>query len=218
MSNDATILYYSSNKEAPEFEDRIIADLIKKSGGLPIISVTQKPMDLGKNICVGNVGASGFNMCKQILFGCMNTTTDFIISAEADCVYPEDYFTFRPKRLDVCYRNTNIAVLKYKQGFYKKDSSTFAQIIGREFYIKRLQKLFSIKPDHPMWDASLKSWPKAWGKKFMDEFEYFETKYPCVSFKTNKGMRRHTNTYGEELMELPGWGTVSEFRKQYEIN
>lgn len=213
---DRTIIYYSSNREPSDFEEKVMVDLVKKAGDIPIISVTQKPCNLGKNICVGDVGASGYNMCRQVQIACEVATTKFVISAEADCLYPPDYFTFTPKRDDICYRNKNIAVLKYKRGFYKKDSSTFSQIIGREFYLKRLGELFGIKPNHPTWDASLKSWPKAWGRNFMDEFEYFSTKYPAVSFKTGKGMRRHTNTQGKELMELPYWGTAESLRREYE--
>ena len=54
MDQSATIIYCSSNKELPEFEAKIVANLLKNCGDLPIISVTQKPMDLGRNICVGD--------------------------------------------------------------------------------------------------------------------------------------------------------------------
>jgi hypothetical protein len=210
-----TVVYVSSNREDPIFEAKIIADLKEKTKHLEVISVTQKPVDLGKNICVGDVGASGYNFCRQILIGCEEAKGDFIISAESDCVYSPDYFYFTPERKDICCRNQNIAVLKYKKGFFRKDSSTFSQVIGREFYIKRLRDLFSTYPDHPVWDASLKSWPKAWGRKFMDEFEYFKTKFPCVSFKTGRGMRLNTNSDSLELDSLPYWGTVDDFRAKF---
>ncbi|MCK9371410.1 hypothetical protein M0R04_15960, partial [Candidatus Dojkabacteria bacterium] len=102
MNNNATILYYSSQREKPEFEFKIIDNLLKVCGDLPIISITHFPMDLGHNICVGDVGCSGFNMFRQVLLGCEAANTTFIISAEADCLYPPDYFTFRPERTDVC--------------------------------------------------------------------------------------------------------------------
>jgi len=110
---DATIIYYTSNREKPSFEKRIQENLKKNSNGLPIISVSQKPIDLGKNICVGEVGVSGFNMFRQVQIACREAKTRFVISAEADCLYPPDYFLFEPTREDICYRDTNLYVLRY---------------------------------------------------------------------------------------------------------
>ena len=139
---NATIIYYSSNREDPEFEKKVQETLLKNSNGLPIISVTQKPTNLGENICVGNVGASGFNMFRQVLLACKAATTEFVISAEADCLYPPDYFTFRPPRNDICYRNSNLYVMPDLRSYFfsKKEGATHAQIVGREFYIKKLDK------------------------------------------------------------------------------
>ena len=50
MTNEKTILYYSASTESFEFEQKIIEDLKKKAGDIPIISITRKPLDLGTNI------------------------------------------------------------------------------------------------------------------------------------------------------------------------
>ena len=207
-----SIIYYTSNREAPEFEKKIQDDLLSKSGILPIISVSQKPMDFGENICVGNVGASGFNMCRQVQIACERATTDFVISAEADCLYSPDYFYFTPPS-NACYRNTNIYILKYKRDFFnKKTMSTFSQVINREYYLKRLNELFE---GAPQWSKEEKNFPKERGKKLFNSYETFETEFPCISFKTGKGMRQHTNTLEEEFKELPYWGTVEAFKEKY---
>ena len=209
----ASIIYYTSNREAPEFEKKIQDDLLSKSGVLPIISVSQKPMYLGENICVGNVGVSGFNMCRQVQIGCERATTDFVISAEADCLYSPDYFYFTPTKSNACYRNTNIYILKYKRDFFnKKTMSTFSQVINREYYLKRLNELFK---GAPQWSKEEKNFPKERGKKLFNSYETFETEFPCISFKTGKGMRQHTNTLEEEFKELPYWGTVEAFKEKY---
>ncbi|TAJ98753.1 MAG: hypothetical protein EPO36_14260, partial [Chloroflexota bacterium] len=142
--NEVTIIYYSSNHEKPEFEDRIKDNILKVSGGLPIISVTHKPIDFGKNIVVGDVGASGFNMFRQVQIACREAKTRFVISAEADCLYPPDYFEFIPPRDDICYRDKNLYVMPQHRAFFwrKEEGATHAQIIGREFYLKVLDKLF----------------------------------------------------------------------------
>ena len=98
---NTTILYYSSGRENPDFEQRIIDSLLEVSGDLPIVSVTQQPLNLGKNICVGDVGASGFNLFRQILIGLKEVVTKYVISAEADSLYPKGYFDYIPERDDV---------------------------------------------------------------------------------------------------------------------
>src|SRR5687768_2212371 len=114
---DATIIYYTSNREDSKFESKVQETLLKNCGGLPIISVSQKPIDLGTNICVGDMGVSGFNMFRQVQIACGAATTAFVISAEADCLYPPDYFEFSPPRLDACFRNSNLYVMPDKRDF-----------------------------------------------------------------------------------------------------
>ena len=43
----------------------------ESAGDTPIISVSQKPMDLGNNICVGDVERSSQNGYMQLLIGCV---------------------------------------------------------------------------------------------------------------------------------------------------
>jgi hypothetical protein len=211
----STVIYLTSNKEDEKFENKIREDLLLKTKSLPIISVSQKQINLGKNICVGDVGASGFNFCRQVLIACEEAKTDFVIHAEADCLYSPDYFYYQPERLDVPYRNTNIFVQKYGQDFVcKKSSSTFSQVVGREFYIKRLKFLLE---GQPMWSTEMKNFPKEIRKSLFDEFEYFHTQFPCISFKTGKGMRRHSNSDEIPLCSLPHWGDIKILKKKLGI-
>lgn len=212
---NATIIYYSSNREDPEFEKRIQKTLLENSGGLPIISVTQKPINLGKNICVGDVGVSGFNMFRQVLMACEMATTEFVISAEADCLYPPDYFTFRPSRNDICYRDSNLYVMPDKRSFFfhKKEGATHAQIVGREFYIKKLKELFK---DAPEWNAEEKNFPKERHLKedIFGIIRYYKTD-PVIQIKTHKGMRYYTHSDRTPIYSLPYWGEGQILRKKY---
>lgn len=218
MRKDITVLYYTSNREDEEFEKRIRDNIVQVADGLPIISISQKPINFGKNICVGDVGASGFNMLRQVLIGCKAAKTRFVISAEADCLYPPDYFTFVPKRDDVCYRNANTYLLGLRRDyFYKKnEGGTWVQVIGRDFYIQRLEYLFE---GAPQWNVAEKNFPKERGKGEdifkANQIERFETKYPCISIKSGKGMRHYSNSDRAPIFELPYWGNGKEFRKTY---
>lgn len=213
---DATILYYTSNKEDVQFENKVKDNLLKVSNRLPIISISHQPIDLGINICVGDVGVSGFNMFRQVLIGCEKAKTKFIISAEADCLYPPDYFTYEPPRDDVPYRNTNLYVMPDLRSyyFYKPGGATHAQIVGREFYIKTLQNLFK---DAPMWCKEEKNFPKERYRKedVFNKIEYYQTENPVIQIKTHRGMRYYTHSDRTPIYTLPYWGEGKKLRKRY---
>jgi hypothetical protein len=211
-----TIIYYTSNREKPDFEERVKENLIKVSGGLPIISISQKPINLGTNICVGDVGASGFNMFRQVHIGCMMATTDLVISVESDCLYPPDYFTFTPEKLDVCYRDSNLYVMPDARDFffYKKEGATHAQVVGRKYYISVLDKLFEGAPE---WSVSEKNFPKERHKKedVFDHIEYFRTENPVFQIKTHRGMRYFTHSDRTPIESIPYWGNGKAVREFY---
>jgi len=214
-----TCIYCTSNREAPEFEQRIKDNILKNCGGLPIVSVSQKPIDFGKNICVGDdVGVSGFNFFRQSLIACENAKTKFVLSIEADTLYPPDYFEFVPPRDDVCYRNSNLYVMAHKRPIFwkKEEGATHAQIVGREFYIETLSKLFE---GAPMWSASENNFPKERHKREdvfdPDEIEYYKTKNPICQIKTSSSMRHYTNSDRNNRYNIPYWGNAVEFRSRY---
>ena len=216
MTHNSTIIYYTSNRENPEFEKRVQENLLKNCGGLPIISVSQKPIDLGKNICVGDVGVSGFNMFRQVQIACEAAKTPFVISAEADCLYPPDYFQFIPPRLDVPYRDSNLYVMPDRRDyfFYKREGATHAQIVGRKFYLKVLKKLFK---GAPKWHMEEKNFPKErWYKAdVFDEILYWKTKNPVFQIKTHRGMRYYTHSDRTPIPSIPYWGSGEVVRRYY---
>lgn len=205
----ATIIYYSSNKEDEVFEQKVIDSLLSVAGSLPIISVTQKPLNLGHNICVGDVGASNFNLYRQVQMACERANTEYVISAEADCLYGADYFLFRPNEKNRCFRNSNIFILNKDKGlFLKKTCSVFSQIVDREYYLALLKDLYANKP---MWDEQNKKWP---GEVF-PTWKYFSTEIPCLSFKTGDGLRKMTQVMREGHTEtLPYWGNMDNLRRK----
>lgn len=212
---ELTVIYYSSNREDPIFEGRIVENLLLVSGDLPIISVTQKPMDLGKNIVVGDVGASGFNCFRQILLACKEAKTKFVVSAEADCLYPPDYFQFIPPKDNVCYRNSNLYVMGDHRDFFwrKPEGATHSQIVGREFYAETLEKLFE---KAPQWSVEEMNFPKERHKKedVFNQIEYWQTPNPVIQIKTHRSLRYYTHSERKNIYTLPYWGSGKELRKK----
>ena len=216
--NNTTILYYTSNREGEEFEKRVRENILKVSGGLPIVAVSQRPINFGKNIYLGDVGASGFNMFRQVQIGLKEVETDFVISAEADCFYPPEYFTFVPKEENVPYRNTNTWVMPQERAWFwqKRASATHAQIVGTKFYLKRLNRLFKGAPE---WSVKERNFPKErhkWSDVFKDkEMKFWFCPNPVVQVKTHRSMRHYTTSDRIDIHELPYWGKGVDFRKKY---
>ena len=212
----ATILYYTSNREGEEFEKRIRDNILEVSSGLPIVSISQKPINFGHNIAVGDVGASGFNMFRQIWLGLQVVNTPFVISAEADCLYPPDYFAWLPLEENVCYRNTNLYVMgQWRNYFYRKEEgATHAQVVGTRYYLNRLEELFK---DTPMWNAEERNFPKERHRKedVFDEVKYYQTENPVVQIKTTLSMRHYTHSERIPIYKIPYWGNGVDFRAKH---
>lgn len=219
--SDLTVLYYSSNREKPEFEAKTIAVWLAhaKALGLPVISVTQQPMpELGVNLVVGDVGASGFNMFRQVRIGLEHVQTPFVISAEADCLYPRDYFQFVPPRLDRAYRNRNLYVMPQHRAFFwnKPEGATHAQVVGTQFYRDTLDRLFE---GAPMWSVTERNFPKERTKQedvfTADEIEFYDSESPVVQFKTSDSMRHYTHSDRVDRLTLPYWGDGRSLRRVF---
>lgn len=212
-----TIIYYSSGREDQNLEKNVQENILKYCGDIPIISVTQKPIDFGTNFCVGDVGVSGFNMFRQVHIALWHVKTEFVISTEADCLYPPDYYIQDIPSLDKCYRTSDLYVMPDKRAFFfhKKEGATHAQVIGRDFYLQRLDELFK---GAPAWSVEEKNFPRERHHKVdifdEEEIEYFRSS-PVVQIKTHKGMRYYTRSDRTPIYELPFWGGGVEFRKKY---
>ncbi|MGB2864817.1 MAG: glycosyltransferase family A protein, partial [Sedimentisphaerales bacterium] len=94
--SDLTLLYYTSNRINKTFRDKVL-DQLKFTCNAPIVSVSQKPMALGKNICIGEIGASLQNIYNQVLVGLREVKTEYVALVEDDCLYVPEHFNYRPK-------------------------------------------------------------------------------------------------------------------------
>jgi len=218
MRNDLTIVYYTSNREKPRFEAKIRRSLRHASRPLPIVSVSQKPINFGKNICVGNVGISGQNALRQFQIGAIEAKTKFVCTSESDFLYPKEYFRFIPKREDILYRQMPMYVLFAQRGkarVYcpKRRGSFAAMIVGRDAVINGIEKILD---GFGMWGPADES-----DHKLPDLFRVmkrssFTTSIPSVSFKTDDNMHRKTPHYAEgRTRYLPYYGYGTDLVRRY---
>jgi len=95
---DLTVIFYTANSLHEPFAGLVRDNLLKVIGDYPLISVSQKPMDFGKNINLGDIGRSHLNIYRQILIGCKEATTKYVGMAEDDMFYSPGHFKdYRPR-------------------------------------------------------------------------------------------------------------------------
>jgi len=203
---DTTIIYYTANTEDPVLESKVRSIILKNKGDLPIISVSRKPIDFGENICVGETVVCDISAFKQLLIGLKSATTKFCIAAEADVLYPPEYFNFTPPTDQDAYRYNNVWLFSSwvsrgnQNKFWKKDFSEGAQTAGREYWIERLQ--IGIKMNHGKFTFPTK-----------DHF-FWNSDNPVVTIKTGMGLRSLTGHLKISMDKLPMWGSTNELRSE----
>ncbi len=210
MLSNKTIVYYTSNRENPEFEKKIIDGIMVVKGDLPVISVSQKPMDFGENICVGDVGYSYLNAFRQLLIGCIRANTEFVVMAESDCLYPKKgYFDYEPKDPNIIYSYDNVWILNKRwDRFYRKEQTHGSMIYGREFLINLLtQSLAGLS----MWSRKKVGFPLY---RPEHKFEGFIGE-PIVNIITGVNGRKGTKVMKGGKDTLDYWGSVRELKERF---
>lgn len=214
-SNDLTCVYYTNNKEDPRFEENIRQTLLETIGDLPLISVSQKPIDFGKNICVGDVGSSSYNAWRQYQIGAMEAKTRFVCTAEADFLHPREYFEFVPNADDTCYIAMPLYVIftspRLCNRYYPKpNGSEGSMIVGRDYILGMMDRML---PKDMPWstDPDRKVYLLSHGTH-----EKFHLSVPLVTFKTDRNMHRKTPIVrSRRIGTLPYWGKSRDLVRKY---
>lgn len=151
------IIYYTDSNLNNSLAKRVRAMLLRNSGGIPIIAVSQKPVrypdPFGKNICVGKIGRSHLNLYTQILTGLQNTDADIVYMAEHDVLYTPHHYDFVPADNNTFYYNTNCWFVNWKDGEPSKGlysspwvnrKATSQLICNRELLVDHLKQRIEI--------------------------------------------------------------------------
>ena len=211
---DVTIIYYTNNLEVSSFAEKIQDSILRESKGFPIVSVSQKPMTFGTNVCVGDIGASAHNAWRQLQVGCETAKTKFVCTCEADSLHHSEYFSFQPDREDIFYVASPLYVLFAQKGkvhiYYSKAPQESSIFIGREFLLKRLKTMLP----KTMWKCPDDDFLN--GSRLALEKIIFKLNVPVITFKTDQNMHRKTPfSRSSGTRTLPYWGSSSELVQRY---
>lgn len=217
------ILYYTDNQLNIKLAKKC-REYIKKSG-LPITSVSLKPLtDFGKNIHFK--GESGvLTMFKQILTGLEAMTEDIVFFCEHDVLYHLSHFDFIPEKKDVFYYNENSWRIR-NDGFaiYFDHDSTSQLCAYRKLLIKeykeRVRKVEKEGFHHNGYEPGTRSIKRG---GFSDsKAKRWRSKYPNLDIRHSNNMTKNRwkqsefkdkttcqNWKESVLSEIPGWNNLN---------
>ena len=107
------IVYYTDNRCEEKIASAVRTRL--RQMGYPIVSVSHKPLQFGKNIVV-EMERGIDTMYKQILIGLKASKSNIIFLTEHDVLYDPSHFEFIPSHKDVFYYNVNTWVINAQTG------------------------------------------------------------------------------------------------------
>lgn len=227
-----TVIYYTSNwldTHNPYFLENTKKQLLKAIGNLPLISVSQKPIAFGKNICVGEIGRSHFNTYRQILAGAKAAKTKYVAMAEDDILYSFEHFhTYVPEKDRFAYDMNKWSIYtwtKPPQFSFKNRKVVNSLIAKKDMLVDALEERFNKFKGVPDENISVDHWgdPGRYEKLLgvtVRETEEFYTTVPNIVFS-------HEEAYGYlklgkrkkpgelRAIEIPYWGRAEEVMKLY---
>lgn len=128
---DTTVIYLTDGSVVPWLAERCRELLVRAAAGLPIVSVSQAPLDFGQNINVGPIGRSGLSMDRQMLAGLERARTRWVAVAEHDCVYSEEHFRWVPPDEEHFFYNDNCWLAQVDNPKYPEWDGMYSYIARR---------------------------------------------------------------------------------------
>jgi len=225
---DLSILYYTANKEPESFMTKIQERLQESIGDTRIISVSQKPIEFGDNVCIGEIGMSLYNLYKQVLIAVRLAQTPYVAIAEDDTVYSKEHFLYRPKT--IAYDLNKWSIFTWRPTVFSKrrDRRVMSMCAApRELLLNTLEERYRKYP-------SIESIPESiykyyWGEpgRFEDHLgiskvqtEKWECPIPSLTFFTEKslgfqglGKRKALGEMRTDILEP--YGSVKEVYEHF---
>lgn len=207
-----TIVYYTANTENPDFENRILLNIITCGAGHDLITVSQKPMTQGINVCVGEVGRSSYNQWRQLQIGAATAKTEFIALAESDFLYTKEHFNTPLARDDCFYaplRVYQLCTMKDRLHKYIPMHKRYREgvsIVGRMYLLERLDDML----DSMMWKPGIEKPSQMLPHLHSDRSVIlYKNETPIVTFRTDNGMHQHIHDdHPSGIDNLPFWGSA----------
>lgn len=229
------IIYYTHNTLGEPIFSIVQKQILK--AGLPVVSVSLKPIDFGQNIVL-NLRPGVITMFRQILTALEASSSDVIFFCEHDVLYHPSHFDFEPPRNDVFYYNGNIWRWMFPEDFavtYGGTMTVSGLCVNRQFAINHYKRRLKIIEEKKFENGRNPRWARLMGyepgkKKRLggisdDVCETRRSQYPIVDIRHKGGItkiHRSLNDFRHPpspeswkettLDKIEGWNLKEMFR------
>jgi hypothetical protein len=233
-----TILYVTDNTLEDAISLPCRERLVHEAQDIPIVSVSQNPIDLGHNVCVGEIGRSWLSLYKQMLAGLEVIDTDNVVIAEHDCLYTHEHLSYQINAKSIFWYNENHWLVQWHgnhpemEGMYSywpKRTALSQLVCSRDLLLESTREILGLIDNglkvaqglHFYGEPGVKS--AQFERAFVEAssgrstqlqayLKEYVTKYTSAYFRTeipNLDIRHHTNFTG------PKRGKDRTFNLQY---
>lgn len=227
------IIYYTDNVPSEKFLSTIQRQILRACGGIPIISVSQKPIDFGRNIVMEGIGRSNLSIFRQVLTGLEASDADIVFFCEHDVIYHPSHFDFVPPDNTAFWYDRNVWKVRASDGqavYYRTSGlslMTCYRDIAVEHYRERVEKQANgtlprgtgHEPGHHLHPVGIGTIPA----------KYFTSEHPCIDIRHKNNKTQHDRFRKESFRsqkscrefqladEVPFWGkTKGRFAEFFE--
>lgn len=226
--DELTVIYYTANTIGEGFAGKVREVLSRAIGKYPLISVSQKRLAFGENVCVGPIGQTVFNLYRQVLAGARLAQTPYVAMAEDDTLYPSDHFEIRPADDCFAYDMNRWSLFTWSNPpiFSRRHRKVLSSMIApRKLLIEALEERFAKYPDDSKIPIKYFAEPGRYEtglKVKVQKTEEFFSTTPMVSFTHPESLGYQIHGVRKSLgndraYQLPYWGTAEEISRFYSL-
>ena len=122
---EKVIVYFTDSRLEERLDDAVRRQILKAADGIPVISVSQKPLDFGRNICVGIKPRCYLSIYEQLMEGVLAALPNSVVYAcEHDVFYHPSHFDFVPPKKSKIYCNLN-------RFYWTHNTDYFVKTVGK---------------------------------------------------------------------------------------
>jgi len=222
---DITILYLTASLIPEAFGEYQRKVLLEAIGDTPLISLSRKPLDFGKNVL--QIGPKCLDtIYREMLRGAKLAETPYVAIAEDDTLYPKEHFNFyRPDKDTFAYNQNRFALFMWGTPTYSwRNRKTNATLIApRDLMIEALEERFAKFPDsipeRIVGELGRGMVERNMGVTLRNAIEVY-SEISVIQINHDAGSddraKRHRKKLGPiKAYDIPHWGRAEEIAKMY---
>lgn len=232
MNKELTCIFYTANVISNSFANNVRKQLVKAIKDLPLIVVSQKPMERFngyegnyKNICMNNMKRSHIGIYRQAYRGVMEAKTPYVAMAEDDILYAPDHFNYTPTDNTFAYDRNIFGLYTWTEPplfSYKGRRNLSMLVCERDLFIKAMEERFA-KYDDDNYPKHLFSEPGKYENRMgvkVNKWEFYYAKEPSIIFShpnelSYEGLGKRKKMGDNRRGELEYWGKANDMLSYY---